>query len=161
MPDYLGNWLECRNRNCGFPTRVPGAARARGRSGRGGKAVTFLFACPACLQANYYSSSNLRKVRFRTPDPYRAGRLALYSARFGCAHRGCPNALEVFTVAATSLSVVLLLRFWECWEIKVRCAPGHCFRVPGPELWWIEEKQPPALADSDGRCPKNRPFLQE
>lgn len=145
MSNYRGNWLECRNRNCGFPIRVPGA---RGQKRRSGKAAAFLFACPVCLQANYYSSSDLQDVQFHSPDPYQAGQLALYSARLGCANEGCSNELEVFTVAAANISIAVLLRFWERWKIKVHCESGHCFRIPGQELWWIEEEQPPALPDS-------------
>ncbi len=142
MPDYVGNWLECRNRNCGFPIRVPCPALVwKGQRGDEDRAAAFLFACPVCLHVNPYTQNDLREVRFRSRDPYQAGRLVLYSVRFGCARPRCPTELAVLTVAAVNVSLAMMLGFWEGWRAKFKCTSGHTFRIPAPEVWWIQEEK--------------------
>lgn len=140
MPEYAGYWLECHNRNCGFPIRVPYSppvAKAHGRLPAG---APILFACPVCLQVSPYGKRDLRKVQFRTPDPYKAGKLVLYATRLGCAQRGCKNEVVVFTVAAASVSTATLSRLWGTWRMSLRCSQKHRFRKPNPKTWWIQEE---------------------
>lgn len=137
----MGSWLECHNRHCGFPIRVPYSQLTRKGGWTKREAAGFVFACPVCLHVNSYTTKDLSEVRFRTPDPYQAGRLVLYSVRFGCARPRCSEEMAVLTVGAASVSVAMLLRFWQSWKIKLKCPSGHRFRIPDPETWWIEENK--------------------
>ena len=136
MHHYLGCWLECRNRNCGFPIRVP-YSRKLTKSDTG----AFSFACPVCLQVNAYERKHLRKVQFRIPDPYKSGKLVLFSAWLACAYKRCPGDLVVFTVAAADVSLAALLQLWKTWMVKIRCSHGHRFRVPHVNTWWVQEEK--------------------
>ena len=140
MPEYAGYWLECHNRNCGFPIRVPYSAADAKADGRSRAVRSFLFACPVCLQVNTYTMKDLRKVQFRTPDPYKAGKLVLYATHLGCAHRGCRNQIVVFTAAAASISTAALSRLWKTWKVSLRCKQKHRFRISDPKTWWIQEE---------------------
>ena|GEM_PF-3206505 len=140
MPEYAGYWLECHNRSCGFPIRVPYSA-AGAKADRRLRAVSsFLFACPVCLQVNTYKMKDLRKVQFRTRDPYKAGKLVLYGTHLVCAHRGCTNQIVVFTAAAATISTAALSRLWKTWKVSLRCSQEHRFRIPDPKTWWIQEE---------------------
>ena len=88
-----------------------------------------------------YNSNDLREVRFRSRDPYQAGRLLLYSVRFGCARPRCATELAVVTVAAAHVTLAMLLRFWKWWKLTLRCTSGHAFRIPVPEVWWVQEEK--------------------
>jgi hypothetical protein len=101
---------------------------------------TFHFACPVCLHVNNYTEKDLRKVRFCSPDPYQAGKLILYSVRFGCGHPRCTAEVVVFTTAAASASIALLLQFWKRWKVKFSCKSKHAFRMPDPRTWWIQRE---------------------
>lgn len=136
MPNYVGYWLECHNGKCGFPIRVPHSASKLDK-----RYATFHFACPVCLHVNRYSSKDLRKVQFHSPDPYRAGKLVLYSARFGCAHPRCAAEGVVFTAAAANVSVAMLLQFWSMWKVKFNCKGKHPFRMRDPRTWWIQQEK--------------------
>lgn len=140
MQDHVGFWLECHNRNCGFPIRVPYSPPVAKAHGRSPASAAILFACPVCLQVSAYGEKDFRKVKFRTPDPYKAGKLVLYSTRFGCAHRGCKNEVVVFTVAAVSISTAALLRLWGKWKMSLRCNQKHRFHKPDARTWWIQEE---------------------
>ena len=135
MPDYVGYWLECHNRKCGFPIRVPRPPKLDKRY------VKFYFACPVCLQVKSYAKNDLRKVQFRSPDPYRTGKLALYSARVGCAQPRCRTEVVVFTVAAANVSVALLLQFWKTWKVEFECKSEHRFRMRDIRTWWIQQEK--------------------
>jgi hypothetical protein len=85
-------------------------------------------------------------VRFCSPDPYRAGKLVLYSARFGCAHPCCTAEGVVFTAAAANVSVAILLQFWKMWKVKFTCSGkcckgNHSFRMPDIRTWWIQQEK--------------------
>ncbi|HEU5336257.1 MAG TPA: hypothetical protein VFU27_09850 [Terriglobales bacterium] len=139
MPEYIGHWLECRNRNCGFPVRVPYFDSAwQPKPKRNGGSV--LFACPVCLEVNPYTSNNLRQVEFRHPDPYEGGKLVLYSVLVGCARPCCRGRVTVNTAAAANVSLALLLRLWKSWNIDVSCDGSHRFVPRQPHTWWVEEK---------------------
>lgn len=133
MPDYVGYWLECHNRKCGFPIRVPHHSSKLDK-----RYVAFHFACPVCLHVNSYTKKDLRKMRFRSPDPYQAGKLVLYSARVGCAHPRCATEGVVLCVAAANVSVAILLQFWKTWKVKFNCKGKHPFRMRDPRTWWIQ-----------------------
>lgn len=135
--DYVGYWLECHNRNCGFPIRVAySPTPAKGR----GKAASLLFACPVCLQVKSYEGKDFRRIHFRTPDPYKAGRLVLYSVHFGCGHGQCPTGVTVFTVAARKVSTAVLLHLWKNWKVNLRCKQ-HRFAMSDSRTWWIQEEK--------------------
>lgn len=141
MPDYAGYWLECHNRNCGFPIRVPYSSRTA-KDHRGSPApAPFLFACPVCLQVNAYRKKDLQRVQFRTPNPYKAGKLVLYSACLGCARRGCRSEIVVFTVAAANVSTAVLTQLWRSWKVNFRCGKKHRFGMPDPKNWWVQEEK--------------------
>ena len=146
MLEYAGNWLECRNRNCGFPTRVPYSCRTKKVAGRTTDSAPFLFACPVCLHINPYENKELRRVRFRWPDPYKTGKLVLYSALVGCAHPLCPTELTIFTPAASTVSLAALLGLWKSWTLDIQCG-RHRFRMRNNESWWIQEEKSLAGAD--------------
>ena len=135
MRKYVGYWLECHNRKCGFPIRVPHRASRLDK-----KYEAFHFACPVCLHVNNYTGKDLRKLRFGSPDPYQAGKLVLYSARFRCAHPRCAAEGVVFTAAAANVSVAILLQFWKRWKVKFNCTGKHRFRIRGPRTWWIQQE---------------------
>lgn len=148
MPDYVGNWIECHNRNCGFPIRVPYAEKRQ--QGKDSPTAYFFFACPVCLQVNPYYAKDMREVRFRFPDPYKTGKVVFYSAQMGCAHSNCRTERVIFTVAAAKVSVATLLPVWQGWEAKFRCAQKHRFQIPNPGQWWIQEENGwPELAADD------------
>ncbi|HEY6938645.1 MAG TPA: hypothetical protein VI424_15910 [Terriglobales bacterium] len=105
------------------------------------KYPAFHFACPVCLHVNRYTRNDLRKVRFFSPDPYKAGKLVLYSARFGCSHPHCAAERVIFTVAAAKVSVVILLQFWKMWKVKFSCIGKHPFRMRNPRMWWIQQEK--------------------
>jgi hypothetical protein len=140
VPEYIGHWLECSNRKCGFPVRVPYAPAAPRHSAPRREAASLLFACPICLQVNYYSSNHLRDVQFRSPDPYKTGKLVLYSALVGCARPRCQSQAIILTAAAANVSLALLLRLWKSWKVDFSCKSNHRFRPRHPHTWWIEEK---------------------
>lgn len=140
VPDHVGNWLECHNRNCGFPIRVP--TQPAKKSGRGSGGVgSLLFACPVCLEVSSYTKKELRRVRFRSPDPYQGGKLVLYSTTVGCTHPRCSEKVTIFATAAASVSVATLVEFWKHWKVNLRCAARHRFRMAQPALWWIQEER--------------------
>ena len=84
---------------------------------------------------------DLRKVRFRTRDPYKAGKLVLYGTHLACTHRGCTNQIVVFTAAAASISTAALSRLWKTWKVSLRCKQEHRFRIPDSKTWWIQEEE--------------------
>ena len=135
MPKYVGYWLECHNRKCGFPIRVPDPASKLDK-----KYGTFHFACPVCLHVNNYTGKDLRKVRFCSPDPYRAGKLILYSVRFGCGQPRCTAESMAFTAAAANVSIAVLLQFWKKWKVKFSCKGKHRFRMRDSRTWWIQRE---------------------
>lgn len=135
MPDYVGYWLECYNRKCGFPIRVPTSPKLDKRYAQ------FYFACPVCLHINSYTMKDLRKIQFRSPDPYHAGKLVLYSARFGCAQSRCRAEVLVFTVAAANVSIAMLLQFWKTWKVKFNCKGKHRFHMRDARTWWIQQEE--------------------
>jgi hypothetical protein len=136
VSDYVGYWLECHNRKCGFPIRVPAPPAKLDK-----RYTAFHFACPVCLHVNRYTLRDLRRVRFRSPDPYQAGKLVLYSVQFGCAHPRCAAEGMVFTAAAANVSVALLLQFWKTWNVKFNCKGKHRFRMLDPRTWWIQREK--------------------
>lgn len=99
-----------------------------------------LFACPVCLQINSYKNKDLRQVEFRRRDPYRAGKLTLYSARAGCAEAGCRREHTVFAVAPAGVSIASMLRLWNSWEANVRCG-GHRWRMRNSKNWWVQQEK--------------------
>jgi hypothetical protein len=115
--------------------------------GRGAREKAMLFACPVCLQINSYTAKNLHRVGFRRSDPYRAGKLALYSARAGCAEPGCRREHTVFAVAAAGVSIASMLRLWNSWKANVRCG-GHRWRMRNSKSWWVQQEQ--SLAGNAG-----------
>lgn len=146
VPEYIGHWLECNNRKCGFPVRVPFSPAASGQ--QPGLKLPLLFACPVCLEVNSYTRNDLRDVQFRSPDPYQAGKLVLYSVLVGCARPRCQSQALVMTTAAPSVSLAALVRLWRGWKVELPCQANHRFRPRHPHTWWIEEKEslpwPPA-----------------
>jgi hypothetical protein len=112
--------------------------------------ATFHFACPVCLHVNSYTKKDLKKIRFRSPDPYQTGKLVLYSARFGCAHPRCATEGVVFCVAAANVSVALLLQFWKRWKVNSPCKGNHRFRMRDPRTWWVQQEKslPEASAEA-------------
>lgn len=46
----------------------------------------------------------------------------------------------VFTTAAASVSIALLLQFWKGWKVKFSCKSKHPSRMPDPRTWWIERE---------------------
>lgn len=140
MSEYIGHWLECRNRNCGFPIRVPYFDSGLQPAARG-EGAGLLFACPACLEVNPYTSNDLRQVEFRQPDPYETGKLVLYSVLVGCARPGCKGEAAVVAAAATNVSLAALLRFWKAWKLDFPCDANHRFRPRHLHTWWIERER--------------------
>lgn len=138
-PEYVSHWLECNNRKCGFPARIPYSPVVCRKPAE--PEHPLLFACPVCLQVNSYSSNSLREVRFRSPDPYEAGKLVLYSVLASCARPRCQRQATVITAAAANVSVAALLRLWKLWKVDVRCEGKHRFLPRPPSTWWIEEKK--------------------
>lgn len=136
---YSGYWLECGNRKCGFPARVPCSPPGAGHDS--GCKFPLLFACPVCLRVNSYSSNDLREVQFRSPDPYESGKLVLYSVLVGCARPGCQEQAAVMTAAASSVSLATLVRCWKAWKVNFSCDTRHRFRPRHPNTWWIEQKK--------------------
>lgn len=142
VASHIGHWLECRNGKCGFPVRLPySAAAPRSRSAAGGKPAEVLFACPVCLEINAYSGNDLRNVQFRSPDPYEAGKLVLYSVLVGCAQPRCQREAAVMTAAASNVSLAALLRLWKGWKVDFPCDANHRFRPRHPHTWWIERER--------------------
>lgn len=138
-PEYVSHWLECNNGKCGFPARIPYSPAASLKAAN--PELPLLFACPVCLQVNSYSSKSLREVRFRSPDPYEAGKLVLYSVLTGCARPRCQGQATVITAAAANVSVAALLRLWKLWKVDLPCEGKHRFLPRHPSTWWIEEKK--------------------
>lgn len=105
----------------------------------GAPEAPFLFACPVCLQVKAYSKKDLQKVHFRTPDPYRAGKVVLYSVRLGCTLPRCSGEAVVLTVAAANVGLATLLQLWKAWKISYRCKEKHRLRPADRKTWWIEQ----------------------
>ncbi len=141
MHDYVGYWLECRNRKCGFPIRVPySPATVKKKNVLGPVAeAPFLFACPVCLQVKAYNKRDLQKVNFRTPDPYRTGKVVLYNVHLSCALPRCSGEAVVLTVAAANVSLATLLQLWKAWKVNYGCKNKHRLRTADPKTWWIEQ----------------------
>jgi hypothetical protein len=88
-----------------------------------------------------YSRQDLQQVQFRSPDPYKAGKLIVYSAHTGCARPRCSNETIIFTVGAASVSIAALLQLWKRWKIMCRCPGGHLFRLPDITSWWVQQER--------------------
>ncbi len=136
MRKYVGYWLECQNRKCGFPIRVPHLASKLDK-----KYPAFHFACPVCLHVNRYTRKDLRKVRFCSPDPYQNRQAGTVFRPARLRPSRCPAEGVVFTVAAAKVSVVILLQFWKMWKVTFSCISKHPFRMRNPWTWWIQQEK--------------------
>ena len=79
-------------------------------------------------------------MRFCSPDPYRAGKLILYSVRFCCGQPRCTAESMAFTAAAANVSIAVLLQFWKKWKVKFSCKGKHRFRMRDSRTWWIQRE---------------------
>ena len=131
---YRGFWILCRS--CLFPVRLPSEFPGIFVDDFIQKKGSAVLACPACGHVRRYRSADLERVSFRIPDPFRLKKAVLYAVDLGCANRHCQHTVRIYAVAATTVSVALLLEVWKYWVIHVRCQ-GHRFKPVSRRTWGI------------------------
>jgi hypothetical protein len=129
---YRGFWIVCRT--CLFPIRLPYVSGNPSRRSGLNASRTLLLACPVCAHVRQYRRAEVKVVAFRMPDPFRQKRAVLYTVEVPCGIPRCDGTARVYAVAATTVSVALLLELWKHWVIHTRCQ-GHSFK-PLPRREW-------------------------
>jgi len=128
---YRGFWIVCRY--CLFPIRLPSLLKTSAFVSRSSR---ILLACPVCAHVEQYSSTELRAIAFRIPDPFRRDKATLYAVEVPCRVPHCRGKTWVYAVAATSLSVTSLLEQWKRWIIHSPCR-NHSFRARQCWTWGV------------------------
>jgi len=129
---YRGFWIVCHT--CLFPIRLPYVSGKRSQGSGIDAGRPLLLACPVCAHVRQYRRVEIKAVAFRMPDPFRQKRAVLYAVEVPCGIPRCDSMARIYAVAATSVSVALLMELWKHWVIHARCQ-GHSFK-PLPSRAW-------------------------
>lgn len=122
---YRGCWIVCHY--CLFPIRLPFPLKVSFGPEKN-RSIPILLACPACAHVEQYRGTELKAIAFRIPDPFRQKKAALYVVEVPCRIPGCDGTAKICAVAATSVSIALLLELWKHWVIRAHCR-GHSFEA--------------------------------
>jgi hypothetical protein len=131
---YQGSWIVCRT--CLFPIRLPyiSGNPSHGSGIHTGRPI--LLACPVCAHVERYRRAEVKAVAFRVSDPFRQKRAVLYAVEVPCGTPGCDGTVKIYAVAATTVSVALLMKLWKHWVIHARCQ-GHTFKPLPGRAWSV------------------------
>jgi hypothetical protein len=130
---YRGFWIVCRS--CLFPIRLPYMAKTS-LSSEKTRSMRILLACPVCAHVEQYGGVELKAITFRSADPFRQKKAALYVVEAPCAAPHCDRMAKIYAVAATCVSVASLLELWKHWVIHSRCQ-GHSFKACRYWMWGV------------------------
>lgn len=115
---YRGYWIVCHC--CLFPIRLPHQLKAS-LCPEKSCSISILLACPVCAHVEHYDGTELKSIAFRVPDPFREEKAALYVVEVPCRIPRCKGTAKICAVAATSVSLTVLLELWKHWVIRARC----------------------------------------
>ena len=126
-----GLWIVCRT--CLFPIRLPVVVKSSLAPSRSNR---LLLACPVCAHVGRYGGADLKAIAFRIPDPFCQEKANLYAVEVPCGIPHCEGKTRIYAVAASTLSLTMLLDLWKHWVIHSPCR-NHSFRAGRCWTWGV------------------------
>jgi hypothetical protein len=130
---YRGYWIICHC--CLFPIRLPHLLKLSLCIEKK-LSIPILLACPVCAHVEEYSGTELKAIAFRIPDPFGQKKAALYEVEVPCGIPRCNRKARIYAVAATSVSIAVLLELWKRWVVRARCN-GHFLKPSRSWTWGV------------------------